>query len=99
MFPTTPLGVTISASGTLLGVQPGYKIRVHAVVAVATTGTTLTFRSASSAISGAFPLAANGGFSLPFSQAPWFETNRDEALTALLSVSTPTGFQIIYSLV
>jgi hypothetical protein len=98
MVPTTPLGATLSASGALLAAAPGQVIRVHALVAVSTSAITLTLQSNATAISGAFPLAANGGFSLPFSESPWFQTVRGEGLNALLSSGSSTGFQLIYSL-
>jgi hypothetical protein len=98
MFPTTPLGATLLASGPLIPAQPGFRIRVHAVVAVSATQISAKFQSATTDISGNFPMAQNGGFTLPFSEAPWMQTARGEALNVAMSSSTQVAYQIVYSL-
>ncbi len=75
----------------------GKKLRVQAVVFVAgATATTITFNSASTAISCLFANAANGGAALPFNPCGWFETVAGEALTATTGAGATTGIQVQY---
>jgi hypothetical protein len=97
MQPCKTAGVTVTASGQLLAAFPGKRIRVHGIALISAAATTATLRSASTDVTGSFPLAANGGFVIPFSDAGWFETAVGEALNINLSVSTATGVQLIFS--
>lgn len=97
MFPTTPAGATLLASGPLIPAIPGYRIRVHALVAVSAVQVNVKFQSASTDISGNFPIAQNGGFTLPFAPSPWLQTGVGEALNVVMGSSTQVAFQVIYS--
>jgi hypothetical protein len=92
------LGATPSTSGAnqLLAATAGAKFRVLSVAVVATTAVSVKFQSASTDITGTFPLGANGGFVLPFNEHGWFETNVNEALNINLSGAVSTGVQIQY---
>ncbi len=73
------------------------KIRVLGVVFVAgATATSITFNSASAAITCLFANAANGGAVLPFNPCGWFETVAGEALTATTGAGATTGIQVQY---
>ena len=92
------LGATPSTSGAnqLVAAASGAKYRVLSVAIVATTAVSVKFQSASTDITGTFPLGANGGFVLPFNEHGWFETNENQALNINLSGAVSTGVQIQY---
>lgn len=83
----------------LVAAVPGARIRVIAVVVVATLANSVHFRSAATPITASFPLAANGGFVLPVNELGWFETAVGEALAVNMSAATATGLQVIYAIV
>jgi hypothetical protein len=78
----------------------GIKIRVLSVAAVAgVSANTVTFRSATTAISAGFPFAANGGMALNENPNGWFQTAAGEALNVNLSGATLVAVSITYILV
>lgn len=91
--------VTLSGSGQVIAGVAGKKIKVFGIVIGAAADTAITFESNATPISGQFPLAAKGGFTLPESEAGWFETAAGEALNLEASASTSIGIQVIYGLV
>lgn len=76
------------------------KIRVLGVVINHgdTTASSVTFNTASAAISPAFKGPANGGFVLPVGGG-WFETNRGEALTVTTGAGSTTNIHVVYAVV
>ena len=73
------------------------KIRVLALACVTgATATTITFNSASTAISCLFANGANGGEILPLNLAGWFETSVGAALTGTTGAGATTGVQVVY---
>jgi hypothetical protein len=78
----------------------GIKIRVMSVAVVAgVSANTVTFKSASTAISADFPFAANGGMVLNENPSGWFQTAAGEALNVSLSGATAVAVSITYILV
>lgn len=82
----------------------GRNIRVLGVVCQAGgTATTVVFNTkpagAGTAISMTFQNGANGGVTLPFNPAGWFETVAGEGLTATTGAGSTTGIQVVYSIV
>jgi len=96
--PHVRLGATPSASGAtaLVAAVAGAKYRVLAAAVVATTAVSVKFQSASTDITGTFPLGANGGVVLPYNEHGWFETAVNEALNINLSGAVSCGVQIQY---
>lgn len=92
------LGATPAGAGAnqLLAAATGAKYRVLSLAVVATTAVTVKFQSASTDITGTFPLGANGGLVLPFNEHGWFETNTNEALNINLGAAVATGVQLQY---
>lgn len=93
--------IAASASdSSLVAAVTGKKIRVLAVVINQgdTTPSTVTFNSASAAISPALKAAANGGFVLPYNEVGWFETVAGEALTVDTGAGSTTGVIVVYEL-
>ena len=74
----------------------GKRILVCGVAAVTTLANTVKFQSATTDICSGKPLAANGGYVLPYNPYGWFKTAIGEALNANLSVATATGIGIAY---
>lgn len=91
--------VTLSGSGQVIAGTAGKKIKVFGLAIGAGADTVITFNSNASPISGQFPLAAKGGFTLPESETGWFETAVGEALNLNASAATTIGVQVIYGLV
>lgn len=80
--------VNLSASGDLLALVSGKRIRVVSMLVMAAADVTLTLRSGgSTAISGVLPLLAKSGFVLPFNPVGWFQTASGEKLDAVLGGS------------
>lgn len=63
------------------------------------TATSITFNSASTAISCTFANVAYGGAVLPECKQGWFKTEEGEALTATTSAGSTTGILIVYIIV
>ena len=96
--PHVNLGATPASSGdnSLVAAVAGARYRVLSVAVVSTLANSIKFRSGTTDISGTFPLAANGGFVMPFNEHGWFETAVGEALQINMTVATSTGVQIQY---
>lgn len=96
------LDVPAGATTELVAAVTGKRIRVIAVVANANVAGTVTFKSATTAISGDFSLAATGGFVLP--PVPeesaryygWMDTAAGEALNVTTVTCTLDGV-LVYS--
>jgi hypothetical protein len=71
-------------------------IRVLGVAVVTTSAISVKFQSASTDISATWPLAANGGLVLPFTEHGWFQCAGGEALNVNLSGASATGVHILY---
>lgn len=95
------VGSTPAALGAnlLVAAEAGRRIRVLGIIAVTTAANSIKFQSDTTDISGLFPLAANGGFTLPFNEHGWFETLAGQALNINMSVATSTGVQVVYMVV
>lgn len=63
----------------------GVRIRVLSVNVITLTALTVKFQSATTDISPAAPLGANGGYVLPRNVDGWFQTSANEALNINLS--------------
>jgi hypothetical protein len=96
--PHVNLGATPASAGAneLVSATPKAKYRVLSVALIATTAVSVKFQSASTDITGTFPLGANGGLVLPFNEHGWFETNENQALNLNLGSAVATGVQIQY---
>lgn len=92
-------GFTTAASGALIAAITNKRIRVHAFAVIAAGAVSVNLESGTTDISGVFPLAANGGFVLPFSEVGWCDTAVGEALNVTLSAAVSCGLQLVYSLV
>lgn len=99
MINTYHAGISVAASGVLLPAVAGKRIMVHAFAAISTVATNAKLQSNGVDITGNFPLAANGGFVLPWSEAGWAVGEVGQALSIVLSVATNTGIQLNYSYV
>lgn len=75
----------------------GKVIKVHAVYTVASAANSVSFKSATTSLTGISALAANGGLVLPFSQVGWFKTNAGEALNFTTTAAAATGVTVVYS--
>ncbi len=97
--------VNASASGlnTVVAAVANKRIRVLSYVFIAAGDVTVTWQSASTAISGPMALAANGGAapsagqSVPAGLIGQFETNQGEALTMNLSAAIAVGGHLTYT--
>lgn len=90
---------TNSGATAVVAAEAGRRIRVLGMIVVSTTANSIKLQSDTTDITGLFPLAANGGFTLPFNEHGWCETASGEALNINMSAATSTGLQIVYMVV
>lgn len=83
-------------SSAVIAAVAGKRIRVVGLVVISTAANSVNFLSAATSISATFPLAANGGFILPYNNAGWFTTTIGEALNINMTVATATGVHVLY---
>lgn len=74
----------------------GLRIRVISLSIVTTLANSVKFRSGTTDITALYPLAANGGFVLPYNPHGHFQTAANTALNVNLSVATATAVDITY---
>lgn len=72
------------------------KIRVLSVHVMSATALSVRFESAAVAKTATYPLAANGGFVLPYNPQGWCQTAADEALNINLSGAGTVGVTITW---
>jgi hypothetical protein len=81
-----PISASTSGDNVIVAAVTGKKIKVISVVLVASGVVSVTWKSATTNLSGAMPLVANSGFSLPTSpNINYFETAVGEVLNLNLS--------------
>jgi len=89
-----------SSSGVtnIVAAQAGQRIIVLQCCVITSAACTVTFytNTGGTAISASFPLAANGGFVLPFSAVGWFQGGIGQTLDINLSAGTPTAVQVVW---
>lgn len=90
-----------SGNNTLVSAVTGYKIRVHNIVAVATSAVTMKFQSgaAGTDLTGAMPFGDNGGFAPGFDPYGHFETAASTLLNLSLGGAIQVSGYLVYSLV
>jgi hypothetical protein len=94
---------TEDALVTLIAGEAGKRIKVRGLIAVSDVVSTVQFLSKpavgeSTAISGAFPMAANGGFVLPIAPdgQTWFETAEGAGLELTQGADATLALNICY---
>jgi hypothetical protein len=88
-----------SASGlsTVVAAQAGQRIIVLQCCVITSSANVVNFADSSAgAISASMPLAANGGFVLPFAQVGWFQTSIGGGLQINMSSGVATGVQVVW---
>lgn len=96
---TTPLGVTLGASGQVVTGVPGKRIRVFAFITSNLLATNLKFQSNATDISGTLCFPDKGGIVVPNVDLAWMVTAPGEALNLSMTVNTTVGVQVIYDVV
>jgi len=83
------IDVASNGDNTILAAVTSKKIRVHQLLLVSAGITTVRFESGASgtALTGQMTLAANSGFTLPYSPLGWFETGSGVLLNLELSAA------------
>jgi hypothetical protein len=91
----TPAG---AGSTTIVASQAGQRIIVLQVCVIASAADNVKFQTSTGPtdITCLWPLAANGGFVLPYSQLGWFSTNIGDALLFNQSFAAPTAIQLVW---
>lgn len=96
------VNASASGSNTIVAAVTNKRIRVLSYVIIAAGAVTVTWQSASNALSGPMALAANGGAAPSAGQATpggligQFETNQGEALNLNLSAAVSVAGHITY---
>lgn len=93
----TPVNVSTLGNNSLVSAVAGKSIYVIGLCVVAAGATTVEFRTgATTAVTGAMSLAANGQLILPFSPGSWFNTTVGAALTVQLNAAVNVAGIIKY---
>jgi hypothetical protein len=100
-FPRKRVAIAVVAAGAgdtqVIAAVAGSRIAVMGYVIVASAaGVNPKWRSNASDISGAMPLAANGGVVCPESGEPWLMTNVGEALQLNTAGAGSIGGHLVY---
>ncbi len=97
-YPIKRAFVNASSAGdnALVTAVTGKKICVIAWDMSVDAAVDVIFRSATTAISHTFHMAANGGFVCGMNEGGWFETAAGEALNVNLSGAIATGVGVLY---
>lgn len=92
------INANTSGDNTLLAAVTGKRIRVLAVNIICTTAGDVRFESGASgtALTGQYPVAANGGFVLPYSPVGWFQTASATLLNLELSGTLDCNGSFVY---
>ena len=88
--PSTATDTEVVAAAT------GASFRVLSVVVTSTAAQTVVFKSATTAVTAVFSLAAGVPLVLPYNPHGWFETVGGAALNVTTTAATPTAVQIQY---
>ena len=97
---TQLLNASSTGNTSLVAALTNQRIRVLSVVVVSTLANSIKFQSATTDVTATYPLAANGGFVLPYNETGWFETiNINEALNFNMTIATATGVTITYEVI
>lgn len=91
--------ISPAASGLTIVVaaQAGSRIVVLQCCVITSGSNVVNFADSSAgAVSASFPLAANGGFVMPYSQVGWMQTSIGGALQINMSTGVSTGVQVVW---
>lgn len=94
--------IDFSSSGdnTVIALVASKKIKVHRIFFVASSATNITIKDgASTSLTGAMAMSANGGFTLDMQGDPWFTTTAGTAFIINQSGSAQVSGRIYYSVV
>jgi hypothetical protein len=94
------INTAVADTTQLVAAVTGKKIRVTAVTVICAGAQTITFKSAATALGGAYSFAANGGMDVDRTPPNWFlETSAGEALNYTTTQAVQTSGSINYVLV
>lgn len=84
---------------TVVAAVTGKKIRILSAVLIAASAVAVRFESGAggTAISGVMSLGANGGYTIPFSEAGWGETAAATLLNLELSAAVQVSGMLVYA--
>ena len=82
--------ITGAGNVSVIALVTGKTIRVMSYAFVVDGATTVTWKANTIPVTGAMPFAINGGISVPFSPAGWFQTGEGGPLTMSLGTTTVT---------
>jgi hypothetical protein len=92
-----PINAMAVGTTSLVAAISGARIRVMALVIVATAASTVQLKGATSALTtGAMSLAANGVLVLPYNDDGWFVTQVGEALNIVVGGTGPVNGSFNY---
>lgn len=89
--------IDIAASGSVISNATGPALRVYQLVLSVATTVTVTFKSGSTALTGAMTINAGVPLVLPFSELGWLDVNATEDLVLTLGSSVQVSGTLIYS--
>ena|ERR1700739_2335898 len=92
------LNASASGNTTAIAAQAGQRILVLQAIVISGAAGSVKFATSTGPtdISATWPVAANGGFVIPYSQLGWFQTNIGDALLFNQSGATSTGVHLVW---
>lgn len=93
--------VVVNSSSALIAAPvgvPGKVIRVYRIVLVVGGTTNITFQDASTAVSGPFPMVANGSIVLDIDGTAWYATSLGNAFNIANSGTVQVSGNVYYQL-
>lgn len=79
-----------SGDNEIVAAQANKRILIHRLFLVCGGSTNLTFKRGSTSLSGAIPMATNGGITFDITGEPWFATDLSEAF----NIGSSSGVQV-----
>ena len=90
------IGFSTSGDQPVVSATSSQTTRVHRLFLVAAGATTITFKSASTGLTGAITLTAGGSIVLDVSSEPWFTTGANEAFIINSSAAVQISGRLYY---
>lgn len=87
---SAPINFSGSGVNEIIAAVTGKRVLVHRLFLVCAGTTNLTFKRGTTALSGAVPMATNGGITFDITGEPWFTTNSAEAF----NIESSNGVQV-----
>lgn len=91
-----PISFSGSGDNEIVAAVVAKRILIHRLFIVCASATDITFKRGSTSLSGAIPMAANGGITFDITGEPWFTTDIAEAFNIASSNAVQVSGTVYY---